>query len=98
MKIRLHVTQIVTTKQANQTQRGPFAEQKKTPMVYQERNNTYNLLDESEIGWEKIVTICKNKKENREKLGQQKSTEGKNIGELTEQKKIKNRKKSRRKH
>ena len=47
-------------------------------MVCQERNNTYNLLDENEKDWEKIVAIYKNNSENREKLEQQKSTEVKN--------------------
>ena len=45
-------------------------------MVWQEGNNTYNLLDENEKDWEKIVAIYKNNKENREKLEQQKSTKG----------------------
>ena len=36
-------------------------------MVCQEENYTYNLFDENEKGWEKIVAICKNNKENREK-------------------------------
>ena len=31
-------------------------------MVCQERNNTYNLLDEKEKGWEKIDAIYKNNK------------------------------------
>ena len=47
--------------------------------ICQEGNNTYNLLDENEKDWEKIVAIYKNNKENREKLEQQKSTKGKNI-------------------
>ena len=56
--------------------------EKDTPeyiMVCQERNNTYNLLDENEKDWEKIVAIYKNNSVNREKLEQQKSTEGKNM-------------------
>ena len=48
-------------------------------MVFHEGNNTYNLLDENEKDWEKIVAIYKNNKENREKLEQQKSTKGKDI-------------------
>ena len=48
-------------------------------MVCQEGNNAYNLLDENEKDWEKIVAIYKNNKENREKLEQQKSTKGKDI-------------------
>ena len=48
-------------------------------MVCQEGNNMHNLLDENEKDWEKIVTIYKNNKENREKLEQQKSTKGKDI-------------------
>ena len=48
-------------------------------MVCQEINNTYNLLDENEKDWEKIVAIYKNNSVNREKLEQQKSTEGKNM-------------------
>ena len=51
----------------------------KRKMVYQERNNTLNELDENEKKWEKIVTIYKNDKENREKLEQQERTEGKDI-------------------
>ena len=39
----------------------------------------YNLLDENEKDWEKIVAIYKNNSENREKLEQQKSTEVKNM-------------------
>ena len=39
----------------------------------------YNLLDENEKEWEKIVAVYKNNKENREKLEQQKSTKGKDI-------------------
>ena len=42
-------------------------------MACEEGNNTYNLLDENEKDWEKIVAIYKNNKENREKLEQQKS-------------------------
>ena len=53
-------------------------------MVCQEGNNTYNLLDENEKDWEKIVTIYKNNKENREKLEQQKSTKGKDIQQKVE--------------
>ena len=45
-------------------------------MVCQEGNNAYNLFDENEKDWEKIVAIYKNNKENREKLEQQKSTKG----------------------
>ena len=48
-------------------------------MVCQERSHTYNLLDENEKDWEKIVAIYKNNSENRGKLEQQKSTEGKNM-------------------
>ena len=48
-------------------------------MVCQEVNNMYNLLDENEKEWEKIVAVYKNIKENREKLEQQKSTNGKDI-------------------
>ena len=48
-------------------------------MVCQEGNNTYNLLDENEKDWEKIVAIYKNNKENREELERQKSRQGKDI-------------------
>ena len=48
-------------------------------MICQKGNDTYNLLDENEKDWEKIVAIYKNNKENREKLEQQKSTKGKDI-------------------
>ena len=48
-------------------------------MVCQEGNNMYNLLDENEKDWEKIVAIYKNNKENREKLEPQKSRQGKDI-------------------
>ena len=48
-------------------------------MVCQEVNNMYNLLDENEKEWEKIVAVYKNNKENREKLEPQKSTNGKDI-------------------
>ena len=48
-------------------------------MVCQEGNNTYNLLDENEKEWEKVVAIYKNNKENREKFEQQKITKGKDI-------------------
>ena len=43
-------------------------------LVCLEGNNTYNLLDENEKDWERIVTQIH--KENREKLEQQKSTKG----------------------
>ena len=42
-------------------------------------HNTYNLLDENEREWEKIVATYKNNKENREKFEQQKITKGKDI-------------------
>ena len=48
-------------------------------MVCQEGNNTCNLLNANEKGWEKAVAIYKNNKENREKLEQQKSTKGNDI-------------------
>ena len=48
-------------------------------MVCQEENNTYNLFDGNEKDCKKIVAIYKNNKENREKLEQQKSTQGKDI-------------------
>ena len=48
-------------------------------MVCQERNNTYNLLDENEKDWEKVVAIYKNNTETRKKLEQQKRTKGKDI-------------------
>ena len=48
-------------------------------MVFHEGNNTYNLLDENEKDWEKIVAIYTNNKENREKLEQEKITKGKDI-------------------
>ena len=48
-------------------------------MVCQEGNNMYNLLDENEKDWEKIVAIYKSNKENREKLEPQKSRQGKDI-------------------
>ena len=53
-------------------------------MVCQEVNNMYNLLDENEKEWEKIVAVYKNNKENREKLEQQKSTNGKDIQQKVE--------------
>ena len=53
-------------------------------MACEEGNNTYNLLDENEKDWEKIVAIYKNNKENREKLEQQKSTKGKDIQQKVE--------------
>ena len=39
-------------------------------MVCQEGNDTYNLLDENEMDWEKIFAIYKNNEENRKKLEQ----------------------------
>ena len=48
-------------------------------MVCQEGDNTFNLLDENEKDWEKIVAIYKNNKETRKKLEQQKSKKGKDI-------------------
>ena len=48
-------------------------------MVCQERNNTYNSLDENEKDWDKIVAIHKNNKENREKLERQKNAEKEKI-------------------
>ena len=39
-------------------------------MVCQEGNDTYNLLDENEMDWEKIFAIYKNNEENRKKLKQ----------------------------
>ena len=48
-------------------------------MICQEGNNAYNLLHENEKDWGKIVAICKNNEENREKLEQPKSTKGKDI-------------------
>ena len=48
-------------------------------MACEEGNNTYNLLDENEKDWEKIVAIYTNNKENREKLEQEKITKGKDI-------------------
>ena len=48
-------------------------------MVCQEGNNAYNLLDENEKDWEKIVAIYQNNEENKEKLEQSKSTKGKDI-------------------
>ena len=53
-------------------------------MVCQEGNNAYNLFDENEKDWEKIVAIYKNNKENREKLEQQKSTKEKDIQQKVE--------------
>ena len=46
-------------------------------MIYQEGNNTYNLLDKNKKDLEKIVAIYKNNKRNREKLEREKSTKGK---------------------
>ena len=52
------------------------------PFPEQKENNTYNLLDEIEEDWEKIVAKykSKNNKENREKL-EQKNKERKDIKE-----------------
>ena len=73
---RCHKNQITYVKHKMQLQRNesdttcPLCkteeDTKEHIMVCQEGNNTCNLLDENEKGWEKAVALYKNSKENRE--------------------------------
>ena len=84
IKIRLHIWNTKSNNKRNESDTTCTlcnTEENTTEhiMIYQEGNNTHNLLDKNKKDQEKIVAICKNNKRNREKLEREKSTKGKYI-------------------